>query len=42
MAGPIGVKWKGSKSIGFWANNVTCTFDHTHGIDYEFQGKILK
>ena len=36
MAGPIDVKWKGSESIGCWANNVTLTFDHTHGFDHGF------
>ena len=36
MAGPIDVKWKGSKSICFWANNVTLTFDHMHGLHHGF------
>ena len=36
MAGPIDVKWKGSKSDDYWANNVTLTFDHMHGLDHGF------
>ena len=36
MAGWIDVKRIGSKSIGCWANNMTLTFDHTHGLDHGF------
>ena len=40
MAGPIDVKQKYSKLISCWDYNVTLTFDHTHGLN--FQGQILK
>ena len=30
----IDVKRKGSKLIDCWANNVTLTFDHSHGLDH--------
>ena len=31
--GLIDVKWKESKLIGCWADNMTLTFDHTHDLD---------
>ena len=36
MAEPIGAKWKGDKLTGWWANKVTVTFYHTHGLDNGF------
>ena len=29
----IHVKWKGSELIGYWADYMTLTFDHTHDLD---------
>ena len=33
--GPIDVKRKESKSIGFWVNNMTLNFDNMHGLNQE-------
>ena len=35
MARLIDVKWQGSKPIG-WADNMTLTFNHSHGLDHGF------
>ena len=36
VAWPIDKKWEESKLIVCLANNVTLTFDHTHGLDHGF------
>ena len=35
MTRPIDWKWKGSKLLGCWANDVTLSFDHKHGFDHK-------
>ena len=35
MVGLIDVKWKGNASVGYWV-------DHTHNLDFDFQGQSLK
>ena len=34
IVGLIDVKWKGSESIGYWADYMTLPFDHIHDLDF--------
>ena len=38
IVGLIDVKWKGSELIGYWADYMTLTFDHTHYLDLGVSG----
>ena len=43
MVGPIGVKQKGSASIGYWVNYLSLNFDLNHDLDLGFlQSQISK